>query len=140
MLLLPLTQMHAFLLFLLMVGIIVKEPPLSLQQEIQGLRGSASCVRSGPEFKMADIFYFCRTGVESIVDDEVTKRFSAQELESWNLLTRSNSLFHHISVKLTVLWGLGLLIRYGILLPLRSEQHTDRLCRKGSSHSSKRCE
>lgn len=136
-LLLPLTQMHAFLLFLLMVGIIAKEPPLSLQQEIQGLRGSASCVCSEPGFEMADIFYFCRTGVESIVDDEVTKRFSDQKLESWNLLTRSNYHFRHISVKLTVLWGLGVLIRYGILLPLRSEQHTDRLCSKGSSHSSK---
>ncbi|XP_071321283.1 glycerol-3-phosphate acyltransferase 4 isoform X3 [Trachinotus anak] len=100
-------------------GIIAKEPPASLQQEIQELRGSSSCLRSEPEFEMADIFYFCRRGVESIVDDEVTKRFSAQELESWNLLTRSNYNFRHISLRLTVLWGLGVLIRYGVLLPLR---------------------
>ncbi|XP_070845008.1 glycerol-3-phosphate acyltransferase 4-like [Chaetodon trifascialis] len=98
-------------------GIIAKEPASSLQQGIQGLRGSASCLRS--EFEMADIFYFCRRGVESIVDDEVTKRFSAQELESWNLLTRSDYNFRYISLRLTVLWGLGVLIRYGILLPLR---------------------
>lgn len=65
--------------------------------------------------------YFCRRGVESIVDDEVTKRFSAQELESWNLLTRSNFNARHISLRLSVLWGLGLFIRYGFLLPLRSE-------------------
>ncbi|XP_078127817.1 glycerol-3-phosphate acyltransferase 4 isoform X2 [Sander vitreus] len=100
-------------------GIIAKESPSSLQQELQDLRGSASCLRSEPEFEMADIFYFCRRGVESILDDEVTKRFSAQELESWNLLTRSNYNFRHISLRLTVLWGLGVLIRYGILLPLR---------------------
>ncbi|XP_008291966.1 glycerol-3-phosphate acyltransferase 4-like [Stegastes partitus] len=100
-------------------GIIAKEPPSSLQQEIQELRGSASSLPSEPEFEMADIFYFCRRGVESIVDDEVTKRFSAQELESWNLLTRSNYNFRHISLRLTVLWGLGILIRYGVLLPLR---------------------
>lgn len=81
---------------------------------------------------MADIFFFCRRGVASIVDDEVTKRFSAQELESWNLLTRSNYNFRHISLRLTVLWGLGVLIRYGILLPLRSEQHTGRLHRRSS--------
>lgn len=81
---------------------------------------------------MADIFFFCRRGVASIVDDEVTKRFSAQELESWNLLTRSNYNFRHISLRLTVLWGLGVLIRYGILLPLRSEQHTGRLRRRSS--------
>uniref|UniRef100_A0A3B4ZS48 Glycerol-3-phosphate acyltransferase 4-like n=1 Tax=Stegastes partitus TaxID=144197 RepID=A0A3B4ZS48_9TELE len=99
--------------------IIAKEPPSSLQQEIQELRGSASSLPSEPEFEMADIFYFCRRGVESIVDDEVTKRFSAQELESWNLLTRSNYNFRHISLRLTVLWGLGILIRYGVLLPLR---------------------
>lgn len=105
-------------------GIIAKEPPLSVQQGIQGLRGSASCLRSEPEFEMADIFYFCRSGMESIVDDEVTKRFSAQELESWNLLTRSNYRFRHISLRVTVLWGLGVLIRYGVLLPLRSEQLT----------------
>uniref|UniRef100_A0A3P9CQ23 Glycerol-3-phosphate acyltransferase 4 n=1 Tax=Maylandia zebra TaxID=106582 RepID=A0A3P9CQ23_9CICH len=97
-------------------GIIAKESPASLQQEI---RGSASCLCSDHEFDMADIFYFCRRGVESIVDDEVTKRFSAQELESWNLLTRSNYNFHHINMRLTLLWGLGLLTRYGILLPLR---------------------
>lgn len=100
-------------------GIIAKEPPLCWQQGIQELRGSASCLRLEPEFEMADIFYFCRRGVESIVDDEVTKRFSAQELESWNLLTRSNYNFRHISLRLTVLWGLGVLIRYCILLPLR---------------------
>ncbi|XP_068562253.1 glycerol-3-phosphate acyltransferase 4-like isoform X3 [Cebidichthys violaceus] len=100
-------------------GIIAKEQPSSLQQEIQELRGSASCLPSEPEFEMADIFYFCRRGAESILDDEVTKRFSAQELETWNLLTRSNYNFHHISKRLTVLWGLGVLIRYGVLLPLR---------------------
>lgn len=72
-----------------------------------------------PEFDMSDIFYFCRRGVESIVDDEVTKRFTAEELESWNLLTRSNYNFHHISTRLTALWGVGVLIRYGFLLPLR---------------------
>uniref|UniRef100_A0A8C2FCJ6 Glycerol-3-phosphate acyltransferase 4 n=1 Tax=Cyprinus carpio TaxID=7962 RepID=A0A8C2FCJ6_CYPCA len=80
----------------------------------RSLRGSAE-----PEFDMSDIFYFCRRGVESIVDDEVTKRFTAEELESWNLLTRSNYNFHHISTRLTALWGVGVLIRYGFLLPLR---------------------
>lgn len=124
--------MHVFLVVVPIVGIIAKESPSSLQQELQELRGSASCPRSEPEFEMADIFYFCRRGVESILDDEVTKRFSAQELESWNLLTRSNYNFRHISLRLTVLWGLGVLIRYGILLPLRSEQHTGRLCVRGN--------
>uniref|UniRef100_A0A8C1BRE2 Glycerol-3-phosphate acyltransferase 4 n=1 Tax=Cyprinus carpio carpio TaxID=630221 RepID=A0A8C1BRE2_CYPCA len=99
-------------------GIIAKEP-VSLEQEIQEMRrGSAE-----PEFDMSDIFYFCRRGVESIVDDEVTKRFTAEELESWNLLTRSNYNFHHISTRLTALWGMGVLIRYGFLLPLRMKNY-----------------
>uniref|UniRef100_A0A668ATR4 Glycerol-3-phosphate acyltransferase 4 n=1 Tax=Myripristis murdjan TaxID=586833 RepID=A0A668ATR4_9TELE len=87
----------------------------------RGIRrsGSNRDLDSASEFEMSDIFYFARRGVESIMDDEVTKRFSAEELESWNLLTRSNYNFHYISLRLTVLWGLGVLIRYGFLLPLR---------------------
>lgn len=98
-----------------------------MEQEIQAIRGTGSGLGSEPEFEMADIFYFCRRGVESIVDDEVTKRFSAEELESWNLLTRSNYNFRHISLRLSVLWGLGLLIRYGFLLPLRSGLRPERV-------------
>lgn len=89
-----------------------------MEQEIQEVRrvGGAEA-----EFDMSDILFFCRRGVESIVDDEVTKRFTAEEIESWNLLTRSNHNynFQNISTRLTALWGLGVLIRYGILLPLR---------------------
>uniref|UniRef100_A0A665VYA4 Phospholipid/glycerol acyltransferase domain-containing protein n=1 Tax=Echeneis naucrates TaxID=173247 RepID=A0A665VYA4_ECHNA len=100
---------------------IIAREPTSLEQEIKEIRrsGSNRDFDSASEFEMSDIFYFARRGVESIMDDEVTKRFSAEELESWNLLTRSNYNFHYISLRLTVLWGLGLLIRYGFLLPLR---------------------
>ncbi|XP_036383337.1 glycerol-3-phosphate acyltransferase 4 [Megalops cyprinoides] len=101
-------------------GIIAKEPT-SLEEEIKEIRrsGSNRDLGAAAAFEMSDIFYFCRRGVESIMDDEVTKRFSAEELESWNLLTRSNYNFQYISLRLTVLWGLGVLIRYGFLLPLR---------------------
>lgn len=100
---------------------IIAREPTSLEEEIKEIRrsGSNKDLDAAPEFEMSDIFYFARRGVESIMDDEVTKRFSAEELESWNLLTRSNNNFHYISLRLTVLWGLGLLIRYGFLLPLR---------------------
>ncbi|XP_016084388.1 glycerol-3-phosphate acyltransferase 4-like [Sinocyclocheilus grahami] len=112
-------------------SIIAKEPT-SLEDELKEIRrncssreldGSASTTTSpspsSSEFEMSDTFYFCRRGIESIVDDEVTKCFTAEELESWNLLTRSNNNFNHISTSLTVLWGLGVVIRYGFLLPLR---------------------
>ncbi|XP_042200429.1 glycerol-3-phosphate acyltransferase 4 [Callorhinchus milii] len=100
-------------------GIIAKEPT-SLEQEIKEIRRSGSSgALDNSEFEVSDIFYFCRKGVETIVDDEVTKRFSAEELESWNLMTRTNNNFHYISLRLTVLWGLGVFVRYCFLLPLR---------------------
>uniref|UniRef100_A0A9R1SJD8 Phospholipid/glycerol acyltransferase domain-containing protein n=3 Tax=Cyprinus carpio TaxID=7962 RepID=A0A9R1SJD8_CYPCA len=98
-------------------GIIAKEPT-SLEEELKEIRRNGSS-QDLDEFEMSDTFYFCRRGIESIVDDEVTKRFTAEELDSWNLLTRSNYNFNHISTRLTVLWGLGVVIRYGFLLPLR---------------------
>ncbi|XP_056628287.1 glycerol-3-phosphate acyltransferase 4-like isoform X2 [Triplophysa dalaica] len=111
-------------------GIIAKEPT-SLEEELKEIRqngcnrklkGPTTIIGHTPtssEYEMSDIFYFFRRGIESIVDDEVTKCFTAEELESWNLLTRSNYNFQHISTRLTVLWGLGVVIRYGFLLPLR---------------------
>lgn len=105
-------------------AIIAKEDT-SLEEEIKEIRqsGSNRDLASPPEFEMSDIFYFARRGVESIMDDEVTKRFTAEELETWNLLTRSNNNFQYISLRLTVLWGLGVVIRYGLLLPLRYQLH-----------------
>uniref|UniRef100_A0ACB8EY72 Glycerol-3-phosphate acyltransferase 4 n=1 Tax=Sphaerodactylus townsendi TaxID=933632 RepID=A0ACB8EY72_9SAUR len=100
-------------------GIIEKEPT-SLEEEIKEIRRSSSNkALDAPEFELSDIFYFCRKGMETIMDDEVTKRFSAEELASWNLLSRTNYNFHYISLRLTVLWGMGVLIRYCFLLPLR---------------------
>uniref|UniRef100_A0A8C2S4M4 Phospholipid/glycerol acyltransferase domain-containing protein n=1 Tax=Capra hircus TaxID=9925 RepID=A0A8C2S4M4_CAPHI len=104
-------------------GIIAKDPT-SLEEEIKEIRrsGSSKALDNTPEFELSDIFYFCRKGMETIMDDEVTKRFSAEELESWNLLSRTNYNFHYISLRLTVLWGLGVLIRYCFLLPLRFKE------------------
>ncbi|XP_034261422.1 glycerol-3-phosphate acyltransferase 4 isoform X1 [Pantherophis guttatus] len=102
----------------LVAGIIAKEPT-SLEEEIKENRRTSSKTLDAPDFELSDIFYFCRRGVESIMDDEVTKRFSAEELASWNLLSRTNYNFHYISLRLTILWGLGFLVRYCFLLPLR---------------------
>lgn len=72
------------------------------------------------EFALSDAFYFCEKGLESIVDDQVTQRFSSEELASWNLLTRTNQNFRYISLRLTVIWVVGVFVRYGVLFPLRS--------------------
>lgn len=90
-----------------------------MEQEIGELRQSRPKPLSRGKFTLCDIFYFTRKGIESIVEDEVTQRFSSEELVSWNLLTRTNNNFHYISPRLTILWGLGVVIRYCILAPLR---------------------
>uniref|UniRef100_A0AAQ5WY90 Phospholipid/glycerol acyltransferase domain-containing protein n=1 Tax=Amphiprion ocellaris TaxID=80972 RepID=A0AAQ5WY90_AMPOC len=69
--------------------------------------------------KDLDVLFFCKKGLESIVDDQVTQRFSSEELASWNLLTRTNQNFRYISLRLTIIWGVGVFIRYGVLFPLR---------------------
>ncbi|KAI1732225.1 glycerol-3-phosphate acyltransferase 4 [Ditylenchus destructor] len=67
-----------------------------------------------------DSLYFIETGVEAIIEDEVTTRFQAEKLKSWNMLTRSIHLFNEcINWKLTLIWALGVLFRYFVLLPFR---------------------
>lgn len=80
---------------------------------------SAQSLAAG-EFALSDAFYFCKRGLESIVDDQVTQRFSSEELASWNLLTRTNQNFRYISLRLTIIWVVGVVVRYGVLFPLRS--------------------
>ncbi|XP_041368490.1 glycerol-3-phosphate acyltransferase 4-like isoform X2 [Gigantopelta aegis] len=62
---------------------------------------------------------FLKCGMEAIIEDEVTTRFSAEELSSWNLLTRTDCGYQFISWRLTFLWGIGFFVRYFILLPFR---------------------
>ncbi|KAI4884150.1 hypothetical protein NFI96_024135 [Prochilodus magdalenae] len=93
---------------------LIQRDDSSLEMEIGERRRS----RRG-DFALSDVFYFSRKGIESIVEDEVTQRFSSEELVSWNLLTRTNNNFQYISLRLTILWGVGVIVRYGILLPLR---------------------
>lgn len=88
-----------------------------MEEEVRQLRCSRSLAAG--DFCLSDAFYFYQKGVESIVDDQVTQRFSSEELASWNLLTRTNHNFHYISLRLTFIWGLGVFVRYCVLFPLR---------------------
>lgn len=101
-----------------------------MEEEMGQLRSSQS--QADGEFALSDAFYFYKKGLESIVDDQVTQRFSSEELASWNLLTRTNQNFRYISLRLTVFWGVGVLVRYCVLFPLRSVQSDDN-CRCGIS-------
>ncbi|CRK92398.1 CLUMA_CG005966, isoform A [Clunio marinus] len=71
------------------------------------------------DFKIADCLEYVKSGMEAIIEDDVTSRFEAEELKNWNLLTRTNRRYEFISWKLTVIWVIGFLIRYIILMPLR---------------------
>ncbi|XP_023409066.1 glycerol-3-phosphate acyltransferase 3 isoform X3 [Loxodonta africana] len=92
------------------VGIIQRDES-PMEKGLSGLRGSG--------FELSDVFYFSKKGLEAIVEDEVTQRFSSEELVSWNLLTRTNVNFQYISLRLTMVWVLGVIVRYCVLLPLR---------------------
>lgn len=71
------------------------------------------------DFKIEDCLEYIKSGMEAVIEDDVTSRFEAEELKNWNLLTRTNRGYEFISWKLTVLWFFGFLIRYLILMPLR---------------------
>uniref|UniRef100_A0A914MV91 Phospholipid/glycerol acyltransferase domain-containing protein n=1 Tax=Meloidogyne incognita TaxID=6306 RepID=A0A914MV91_MELIC len=61
-----------------------------------------------------------QAGIEAIIEDEVTSRFRAEQLASWNMLTRTSVNFYQfVNWKLAILWGLGFLFRYFFLLPMR---------------------
>ncbi|XP_061784677.1 glycerol-3-phosphate acyltransferase 3-like isoform X1 [Nerophis lumbriciformis] len=99
-------------------GLIQREDG-SMEKELEELRRSRPKPSVGGDFTLSDSFFFTRRGIESIVEDEVTQRFSSEELVSWNLLTRTNNDFQYISLRLTLVYGLGIFVRYCILAPLR---------------------
>jgi len=71
------------------------------------------------EFQLDSVFDYVKTGIGSIIEDEVTQRFVAEELKMWNLLTRTSQSFEFVNLKLTTIWILGFFVRYCILLPGR---------------------
>ncbi|XP_068144908.1 glycerol-3-phosphate acyltransferase 3 isoform X2 [Drosophila tropicalis] len=62
---------------------------------------------------------YVKSGIEAIIEDDVTSRFEAEELKSWNMLTRTNRHYEFISWKITLIWVVGFIVRYTILMPLR---------------------
>nr|XP_018908115.1 PREDICTED: glycerol-3-phosphate acyltransferase 3-like [Bemisia tabaci] len=71
------------------------------------------------DFGLSDVLAFVQAGVEAIIEDQVTSRFEAEELKSWNLLTRTNRHYEFISWRLTIIWMIGFIFRYTFLLPTR---------------------
>lgn len=93
--------------------------PLPSQLQVASIPRNRSYNTLNREFELWYAADFIKAGVEAIIEDEVTKRFAAEELPSWNLLTRTNKNYAFISMRLSILWVLGWVLRYLILLPSR---------------------
>lgn len=71
------------------------------------------------EFHLSNCLDYVKTGVEAIIEDDVTSRFEAEELKNWNLLTRTNRYYEFISWRLSIIWVCGFVVRYAVLAPTR---------------------
>lgn len=72
------------------------------------------------EFHLDDASKFVSRGISSIIEDQVTKRFTPEQLKTWNLLTRTNAKnYQFMSRSLGLYWLFGFIVRYAILMPLR---------------------
>uniref|UniRef100_A0A8L7T4T7 PlsC domain-containing protein n=2 Tax=Brugia malayi TaxID=6279 RepID=A0A8L7T4T7_BRUMA len=80
-------------------------------QQVTNIRGWAV---------VRDTMHLVKAGIEAVIQDDVTSRFEAEQLVSWNMLTRTSLSFNQfINWKLSVIWALGFLFRYTVLLPMR---------------------
>jgi len=106
--------------FILKDDMLVPDPQQERpQRQKNGLRYSFSIVDNKREFHLNDSFPWIKNGIDAIIDDEVTKRFCAEELQAWNLMTRTTQGFEFINWKLTTIWLVGFVFRYAVLLPMR---------------------
>ena len=90
------------------------------RRQIQTVLSQVSAATLESQFELEDILDYIKTGIASVIEDEVTQRFVAEELKSWNLLTRTSQSFEFVNVRLTVIWITGFFVRYFILLPGRA--------------------
>lgn len=70
------------------------------------------------EFKLDDVCDFVQTGVQSIVDDEVTHRFSTEEVEQWNFLTRTQMQLN-MGLGYEILLWLSIVFRFATFFVVR---------------------
>ncbi|CAD6185133.1 unnamed protein product [Caenorhabditis auriculariae] len=102
------------------LGIIRRETQIHLDDHDEEDIPSEVFVRSRGWAAIHDSVDFVKAGIEAIIEDEVTSRFEAEQLMSWNMLTRTSIRFYQfVNWKLSTLWILGFAFRYIVMLPLR---------------------
>ncbi|XP_053694669.1 glycerol-3-phosphate acyltransferase 3 [Sabethes cyaneus] len=105
-------------------SVINRVESLKLLPDVEGARSKSRELENEKEnvsleFNLSNCLDYVKSGMEAIIEDEVTSRFEAEELKNWNLLTRTNRHYEFISWRLTVIWVIGFFIRYVILMPSR---------------------
>lgn len=102
------------------LGIIKRETQIYLDDNFTEDIPDEVFVRSRGWAAIRDSVDFVKAGLEAIIEDEVTSRFEAEQLVSWNMLTRTSIKFYQfVNWKLSALWIIGFLFRYCVMLPLR---------------------
>uniref|UniRef100_A0A1I7UAM0 PlsC domain-containing protein n=1 Tax=Caenorhabditis tropicalis TaxID=1561998 RepID=A0A1I7UAM0_9PELO len=102
------------------MGIIKRETQIYLDDNFTDDIPDEVFVRSRGWAAIRDSVDFVKAGLEAIIEDEVTSRFEAEQLVSWNMLTRTSIKFYQfVNWKLSALWILGFMFRYCVMLPLR---------------------
>ncbi|XP_016971387.1 glycerol-3-phosphate acyltransferase 3-like isoform X1 [Drosophila rhopaloa] len=99
--------------------LITRDAVLLPQAQEPAPEKSVSSEKDEINFDFEKCLDYVKSGVEAIIEDDVTSRFEAEELKSWNMLTRTNRHYEFISWKITSIWVFGFFIRYVILMPLR---------------------
>ncbi|ULT81620.1 hypothetical protein L3Y34_011539 [Caenorhabditis briggsae] len=102
------------------LGIIKRETQIYLDDNFADDIPDEVFVRSRGWAAIRDSVDFVKAGMEAIIEDEVTSRFEAEQLVSWNMLTRTSIKFYQfVNWKLSALWIIGFLFRYCVMFPLR---------------------
>ncbi|CAG5096452.1 Oidioi.mRNA.OKI2018_I69.XSR.g14623.t2.cds [Oikopleura dioica] len=67
-----------------------------------------------------DAVFFISSGIEAIVEDEVTQCFHSQQIRGWNLLARTNNFsFFNLGLRMSIVWIGGFVWRWMIIFPWR---------------------
>ncbi|CAB3400875.1 unnamed protein product [Caenorhabditis bovis] len=102
------------------LGIIKRETQINLDDNVDENIPEEVFVKSRGWAAIRDSIDFVKAGMEAIIEDEVTSRFEAEQLMTWNMLTRTSIKFYQfVNWKLSALWIIGFLFRYCVMLPLR---------------------
>lgn len=76
------------------MGIIKRETQIYLDDNFSEDIPDEVFVRSRGWAAIRDSVDFVKAGMEAIIEDEVTSRFEAEQLVSWNMLTRTSIKFY----------------------------------------------